>query len=88
MGLSGPPQFTSRAAIADTILDARASNRLQQIIYILQSLYFAPQLKVNRNGTAASLTFHQFRKKQNRRTARAPTNGQLCYFFVAVKYRF
>ncbi len=36
MGRSTPPQFTSRARIADTTLDVSPMNRLHQIIYILR----------------------------------------------------
>jgi|HubBroStandDraft_6_1064221.scaffolds.fasta_scaffold102566_2 hypothetical protein len=61
MGCNHPPHFTSRATIADLLLDACQYKPFHQIIYIIHAIRFAAQrvghLKWNRDGTAAPSAF-------------------------------
>jgi hypothetical protein len=66
MGCNHPPHFTSRATIADTLLDACKYKTLHEIIYIIHTLLSRTNASTHRSSEIESKRYgcffhlHQF----------------------------
>jgi len=94
MVVSSPPQFMSRAVIADTLLDASPYDRLHQIIYIIHTLLYRTNASTRWSSEFESkrstrrFLVHQFCEKRKSQNRSHTEKGTAVRFVCVEKYRW